>query len=219
MAGCSGPNCCTPPTRQADQQARLLWANQGLMAQNSSKVLLKSFFQALLQPALSAQAKDLQLGPALGAIHWRNAAHGAVLRDGSSGEVCQQDSGGGSGVLGTQFSSGQGEADQSRGGRHSPLGWRALLLPWWQLHLAVAQVAVKVPRLLGPWPETAVLQAGCPPAASGSELLPRIPSSAGSGAWASKVSAERLSPLTATANAAASPYERRCGRRPWPALF
>ena len=189
------------------------------MAQNSSKVLLKSFFQALLQPALSAQAKDLQLGPALGAIHWRNAAHGADLRDGSSGEACNQDCGGGSGDLGSKFSAGQDEADQSRGGRHSPLGWRALLLPWWQLHLAVAQVAVKVPRLLGPWPETAVLQAGCPPVASRSELLPRIPSSAGSGAWASKVSAERLSPLAAAANAVASPYERRCGRRPWPALF
>jgi hypothetical protein len=80
------------PTRIADQQAWLLWANQGLRAQNSSKVLLKTCFQALLQPALPTQAKDLQVGPALGAIHWRNAAHGADLRDGSSGEACHKDS-------------------------------------------------------------------------------------------------------------------------------
>ena len=92
------------PTRQADQQARLLLANQGRMAQNSSKVLLKSFFQALLQPALPTQAKVLQLGPALGAILRGNAAHGADLQDGSSGEACNQDRCGGSGVLGTQFS-------------------------------------------------------------------------------------------------------------------
>ena len=76
------------------------------MAQNSSKVLLKTCFQALLQPALPTQAKDLQVGPALGAIHWRNAAHGADLRDGSSCEACHQDSGGGSGDLGSQFSAG-----------------------------------------------------------------------------------------------------------------
>lgn len=148
MAGCSSPNCCIPPTRQADQQARLLWANQGLMAQNSSNVLLKTCSQALLQPALSAQAKDLQLGPALGAIHWRNAAHGAVLQDGSSREACHQDSGGISGVLRSQFSAGQGEADLSRGGRQSPLCWRALLLPWWQLHLAAAQVAVEPAQIV-----------------------------------------------------------------------
>ena len=80
------------PTRQADQQARLLWANQGLMAQNSSKVLLKTCFQALLQPALPTQAKDLQVCPALGAILRGNAAHGADLRDGSSGKACHKDS-------------------------------------------------------------------------------------------------------------------------------
>jgi hypothetical protein len=76
------------------------------MAQNSSKVLLKSFFQALLQPVLPTQAKVLQLGPALGAILRGNATHGADFRDGSSDEECNQDSGGGSRVLGTQFSAG-----------------------------------------------------------------------------------------------------------------
>jgi hypothetical protein len=87
------------------------------MAKNSPKGLLKTFFQALLQPALPTQAKDLQIGPALGAILRRNAAHGADLRDGSCGEACHQVSGVGSGDLGTQFSAGQGEADLSRGGR------------------------------------------------------------------------------------------------------
>ena len=94
------------PTRIADQQAWLLWANQGRMAQNSSRVLFKTCFQALLQPALSVQAKDLQLGPALGAILRGSNAHGADLRDGCSDETRHQDSGGGSRVLGTQFSAG-----------------------------------------------------------------------------------------------------------------
>ena len=76
------------------------------MAQNSSKVLLKICFQALLQPALPTQAKVLQLGPALGAILRGNAAHGADLRDGSSGEAFNQDCGGGSGDLGSKFSAG-----------------------------------------------------------------------------------------------------------------
>ena len=106
VAGCSSPNCCTHPKPSSRPASPAALGQPRAEGKNSSRVLLKTFFQALLQPALSAQAKDLQLGPALGAIHWRNAAHGAVLRDGSSGEACQQDSGGGSGDLGSQFSAG-----------------------------------------------------------------------------------------------------------------
>ena len=104
MEGCFGPNCCTHPNPASRPASPAALGQPRADGKNSSRVLLKTCLQALLQPALSAQAKDLQVGPALGAILRGNAAHGADLQDGSSGEACNQDIGGGSGDLGSQFS-------------------------------------------------------------------------------------------------------------------